>query len=124
MIKPVLVGLTALAFAVPVHAQGVRPVRPLEGYVCMKLALTEAQALDPRGSGINLLAQPQPGAAVVTTAPAVVFVRSPLVERNGYLQALTLSNQPAWIAADKVRPLDGLSRCTPSVMSNGRLGAG
>lgn len=107
-----------------VHAQPVRPVRPLDGYACMKLAVSEAQVLNPNGTGINLVEQPTANASVVTSAPATVFVRMPLMQRNGFLEALALNGKPAWIAVDKVRPLDGLSRCTPSVMSNGRLGVG
>lgn len=123
--KPLLAAAAvALALSLPAHAQPVRPVRPLDGYACMKLALTEAQAMDPRGTGINLLAEPSAGAAVITTAPSVVFVRSPHVQRNGYLEAIALNGKPAWIAADKVQPMDPLARCTPSVMSNGRLGVG
>ena len=123
--RKLLVGLVACIGLMPTaDAQGVRPVRPLEGYVCMKLAISEAQALNPNGTGVNLLAEPSPGASVVTTAPSVVFVRSPAVQRNGFLEAIALNGKPAWIAADKVKPLDGMSRCTPSVMSNGRLGVG
>ena len=121
--------LLVAALAIPMitpaaNAQPVRAVRPLDGYVCMKLAVSEAQVLDPKGTGINLLAGPTANAPLVTTAPATVFVRAPEVRQNGFLEVLALNGKPAWIAADKVRPLDSLSRCIPSVMSNGRLGIG
>ena len=124
MMKVLLVSIMAYALVPPAQAQPVRAVKPLDGYVCMKLAVSEAQVLNPDGTGINLLAQPAAEAPIVTTAPAVVFVRIPQVQRNGFLEAIALNGKEAWIAADKVKTLDGMSRCTPSVMSNGRLGIG
>ncbi len=124
MIRTLVIVCAVLVSTATANAQLVRPVRALEGYVCMKLAVSEAQVLDPRGTGINLVEQPAANAPIVTTAPATVFVRNPVVQRNGFLEALALNGRTAWIAADKVKALDGLSRCTPSVMSNGRLGVG
>jgi hypothetical protein len=117
-----LVAATTLApssRAEPIHA-----VRPIEGYVCMRLNVNEAEVLNPRGTGIFILTDPRPDAAHGTTAPGVVFVRQPQELVNGYLKVLQLTGQPGWIAADKVRPFDETRRCVPSMMSNGRIGIG
>ena len=106
------------------HAEPVYAVRPIDGYVCMRLNVTEAQVLDPKGTGIFILTAPESSAARGTPAPGVVFVKKPEHRVNGYLEVLQLTNHPGWIAADKVVPFDPNYRCVPSVMSNGRLGGG
>jgi len=116
--------IAAVALAPSIHAEPIHAVRPIEGYVCMRLNVTEAEALNPRGTGIFILTDPRPDAARGTTAPGVVFVRQPRELVNGYLNVLQLTGQPGWIAADQVRPFDETRRCVPSMMSNGRIGIG
>jgi hypothetical protein len=116
--------IAAAALAPSVRAEPVHAVRPIAGYVCMRLSVTEAEVLNPRGTGIFILTAPRPDAAHGTTAPGVVFVRQPQELVDGYLKVLQLTGQPGWIAADKVRPFDEMRRCVPSMMSNGRIGIG
>ena len=118
-------GLIAAGALVPaVNAQPVYAVRPIDGYICMKLNVTEAEVLNPRGTGIFILTAPRPDAAHGTTAASVVLVRDPPNRVDGYLEVLQLTGQTGWIAADKVKPFDKNSRCVPSVLSNGRIGFG
>jgi hypothetical protein len=120
-----IIGLFAAGALVPaVHAEPVYAVRPIDGYACMRLNVTEAEVLNPRGTGIFILTAPRPDAAHGTTAPGVVFVREPQHRVDGYLEVLQLTGQPGWIAADKVRPYEKTLRCVPSVLSNGRIGIG
>src|SRR4029077_10764095 len=118
-----VLGLIAAGALVPaVNAQPVYAVRPIDGYICMKLNVTEAEVLNPRGTGIFILTAPRPDAARGTTAPGVVVVRDPQHRVGRYLEVLQLTGQPGWIAADKVKPFEKTLRCVPSVLSNGRIG--
>ena len=112
------------ALAPSVRAEPVYAVRPLDGYVCMKLNVTEAEVLNPHGTGIFILVAPRPDSAHGTAAASVVLVREPKHLVDGYLEVLQLTGQPGWIAADKVRPFEKTLRCVPSVLSNGRIGIG
>jgi hypothetical protein len=123
--RKVVLGLIAAgALASSVRAEPVYAVRPIDGYVCMKLNVTEAEVLNPRGTGIFILTAPRPDAAHGATAASVVLVRDPQNRVDGYLEVLQLTGQPGWIAADKVRPFDKITRCVPSLLSNGRIGFG
>ena len=120
-----IIGLIAAGALVPVaRAEPVYAVRPIDGYVCMRLNVTEAEVLNPHGTGIFILVAPRPDAAHGTAASSVVLVREPQHRVDGYLEVLQLTGQPGWIAADKVRPFDKMTRCVPSVLSNGRIGFG
>ena len=118
-----LAATLALA-AVPAHAQRVYVVRPLDGYACARLNATDAQMLNPNGTGINILVEPRPDAPVGTTASAILFVRQPAQPVNGFLAVMQINGRPGWINVRHVRSYDPNTRCTPSVMSNGRIGAG
>jgi hypothetical protein len=123
--RKVVLGLIAAgALASSVRAEPVYAVRPIDGYVCMKLNVTEAEVLNPRGTGIFILTAPRPDAAHGTAAASVVLVRDPQNRVDGYLEVLQLTGQTGWIAADKVRPFDKITRCVPSLLSNGRIGFG
>jgi hypothetical protein len=123
--RQLIFGLVAAgAFASYPRAEPVHAVRPIDGYVCMRLNVTEAEVLNPRGTGIFILTAPRPDAAHGTTAPGVVFAREPEHRVDGYLEVLQLTGQPGWIAADKVKPFEKTLRCVPSVLSNGRIGIG
>jgi hypothetical protein len=124
MRKFILYLIAANALAPVVRAEPVYAVRPIDGYVCMKLNVTEAEVLNPHGTGIFILVAPRADATRGTTAPGVVFVREPQHLVDGYLEVLQLTGQPGWIAADKLKPFEKTLRCVPSVLSNGRIGIG
>lgn len=124
MNKSVLAILACTLIASAAHADRPRVVRPLDGYVCARLNATEAQMLNPNGPGIYILAEPRPNAAPLVMAPGIVFARTPAHTVGGFTEVLTVNNAPGWIASDKIRPFDATARCVPSLMSNGRIGAG
>jgi len=110
-----------------VHAQGLRAVRPLPGYICMQLAISPEQLADPKG-GIPILDAPSRSAAVANYASAVVIVKDPPRGSGGFLQVLRLTGEEGWIEARYLRPWSNpyvpTARCVPSLMSNGRPGFG
>ena len=106
------------------HAQGLRAVRPIDGYICMDLNRTEAQMFDPAAS-VVVRESPQPYARTIGVAAATAIVsQEPAV--NGYRQVLLFDSKPGWVLARDLKPSRDLSgagkTCVPSVMSNGRLG--
>lgn len=121
--KHALVVLVALA-AAPALAFGPEVVRPMDGLACTRLVATEQQMLDPRGTGIFILAAPRADAARLTTAPGIVFAKVPAHVVGGYAEVVTINNEPGWIEADKIAPFERQRRCVPSLMTNGRIGAG
>ena len=118
----------ACALAPAASAQGLRAVRPLDGYVCMNLAVPDAQLRDPHWPGVPILTAPSPDAPRGALAAATVIAKAPPHLANGYAEVLRLNGQPGWIEADKIKPYSSASnpyaRCTPSIMSNGRPGFG
>lgn len=124
--------LSAMVFSVSLacgaaHAQGLTAVRPLPGYVCMQLAITPEQSVDPK-VGVPILNAPSPSAAVVNFAASVVLVRDPPHNSGGFLQVLRFNWQVGWIDARYLRPWSNpyapAARCVPSVLSNGNPGFG
>jgi hypothetical protein len=91
----------------------------------MSLKMTDAQAMDP-SFVVPFRGAPSKTSPVVGRAAATVLARSPLVERNGFLEAVLFNGRVGWIAADAVRPWTNLGgngqRCVPSRMSDGSLG--
>lgn len=110
------------------HAQGIRAVKPIEGYACKSLVAPEAQQTDTRWAGVPILTEPSPSAPRGTNAAAIVIAKEPAHVVNGYAEVLQLTGKPGWIEADKIGPYRSRSnpfaRCTPSVLSNGRIGFG
>lgn len=107
------------------RAQGLQAVRPVPGLVCVSLdqnslAAVQQNELPP------ILAKPNAGAQRIGYATSIVFVRWPEVRENGFVAMIRLNGQPGWIEATHLRPWHspngGSATCTPSVMSNGRLG--
>ena len=105
--------------------QGLTAVRPVPGLKCMSLdaasrAATRQADLPP------VLASPDPGASRIGYPTSIVFVKTPVHNKNGFVEIVRLNGESGWIAADHLEtwhPLNGGSAtCTPSVMSNGRLG--
>jgi hypothetical protein len=121
----VLALIAAASLTAPARAESVYAVREIPGYKCMKLNLTEKQALDFSGASLVwILTAPETHAPRGTWAASVVFVRTPEHLVNGYLEVLQATGKPGWIEADQVKPYDPNMRCVPSVMSNGRIGPG
>jgi hypothetical protein len=121
----VLALIAATCLAASARAESVYAVRAIPGYKCMKLNLTEKQALDFSGASLVwILTAPETRAPRGTWAASVVLVRTPEHLVNGYLEVLQATGKPGWIEADQVKPYDPNMRCMPSVMSNGRIGPG
>ena len=101
--------------------------KPLPGYQCMMLNITEQQSMDPTFH-VPVRAQPSASAQVVGTAGSVVIVRAPAKPVNGFLEMLFPDGRPVWIASDAVRPYHSLgdpnAKCVPEILSNGRIGFG
>ena len=109
----------------PGHTQGLQAVRPVPGLVCMSLdnaslEATRQEQLPP------VLSSPDPTAQTIGYPTSIVFVRWPEIEKNGYVQIVRLNGQEGWISASHLQPWHpkngGNATCTPSLMSNGRLG--
>jgi hypothetical protein len=115
--------LAPLSHAEPVHA-----VRPLEGYVCMNLNLSEAEMRDPNAARVPILTAPRSDSSVGTFATPIVIAKAPEHVVDGYAEVLQLTGKPGWIKADIILPYhsasDPYARCTPSLLSNGRIGTG
>ena len=107
------------------YAQGLQAVRPAKGLVCMSLddaaaAATNQQSLPP------LRAQPDSSAVVVGYPTSILFTNDPPVTRNGFTEIVRYNGQTGWLGSGHVILWHAANRmpatCTPSIMSNGRLG--
>jgi len=114
----ILVLSSSAAAAQPVYA-----VRPIPGYACAKLNITEHEAMDFHFA-VPIRSAPDPHAAIGTNASAVLLLKQPVHAENGYVEVLQLNGQPGWIEQNRVKPYDPHARCVPSVLSNGRIGGG
>lgn len=110
-----------------VRAEGLHAIRPLPGYVCMQLALTSAQLLDPK-VGVPVRENPSRTAPIAGYAATTVIVQSPPQPQEGFLKVLRPSGDPGWIEAGYLKPWSNPyapnARCVPSMMSNGKPGFG
>ncbi len=99
-------------------------VRPLPGYVCMALNMSPDQLMKP-DVHVTMLKDPGPSSPPVGYAAATV-IASEEPPTNGYRRVLRFDGVQGWISSAKLKPWVNPSgngqRCTPSVMSNGRLG--
>jgi len=109
------------------HAEGLHAVHALPGYVCMQLALTPVQILDPK-VGVPVREAPSRSATIAGYAATTVIVQDPPRSKEGFLQVLRPNGEPGWIEAGYLRPWANPyapdARCVPSVMSNGKPGFG
>ena len=119
-----------LAIVVPApgaRAQGLKAVRPLPGYACMVLNLTQQQMLDDT-LHVPVYAEPAQSSSRIGDASAVVIATSPLNVVPGLGEVLFPDGRQGWIEAKMLRPYSSASNpdahCTPSLMSNGRPGLG
>ena len=101
--------------------------KPLPGYRCMMLNLSEQQSMDP-SMRVPVRAAPSVTAPTVGWAGAVVVVREPVKPVNGFVQILFPDGRPVWIASDVLRPYHSLgdpnAKCVPEILPNGRIGFG
>ena len=101
------------------------PNKPIPGYRCMMLDLTEKQSMDP-SVHVQVRSDPSPGAPVVGSASAVVIVKDGASPTNGYLPMLFSTGKQVWILANQVRPFRSVSdpnaRCFPVVLPSGLVG--
>ncbi len=123
---PVFLSAT-MALAVPAHAQGgLQVVRPIPGYVCLALNLNEQQMFS-LASRVPILESPAVTAKPIGYASATV-IASTAPPTNGFQQVLKLDAVPGWISTSYLKPWKNPGgngqRCTPSLMSNGRIGFG
>ena len=83
---------------------------------------------DPTRHRCAILAAPRADAAMGTMATPSCSSEAPEHVVDGYLEVLQLNGKPGWIEADMIVPYrsasDPYARCTPSVLSNGRVGTG
>jgi hypothetical protein len=127
--KKFILGLIAAgAFASAAQAQDVRAVRTLDDYVCMNLNLPDARMRDPAAPRVPIRVAPRADAAVGTLATPIVITKTPEHVVDGYAEVLQLTGKPGWIEANMIVPYRSASnpfaRCTPSLLSNGRIGTG
>jgi hypothetical protein len=80
-------------------SQGLTAVRPLQGYVCMSLNLTEEQ-LSHQANLPDVYSAPSTRSEVIGKAVSTVFVRSPIHQVAGFDEILHLSGRTAWIPAE------------------------
>ena len=120
----IVVAALAVCIAGDVQAQGIQVVRPVPGFVCKKLNITEREAMSPNGAGVSIRIAPAVTAPAAALAPSVLFVRSPEHVVSGFVEVMRLDGQLGWIEQSRVKPFDPTARCVPSLMSNGRIGAG
>ena len=125
MRQTIMAAFALLPFSMPVHAEGLHAVRPLPGYVCMQLALTPEENMDPI-RGVPVRASPSFSDAVASWAPSVVVAPNPQQPTSGFLQVLLPNGHRGWIQAAALKPWTNPyspnRRCTPSIMSNGAIG--
>jgi len=116
--------LTLLGVA---HAQGLKVVRPLPGYVCMALALTPEQTADPT-RGVPVRDIPSLSAPVASWAPSMLVVPMPQQPTAGFLQVVFADGHKGWVQVAALKPWNSPTnpsrRCVPSVMSDGGIGFG
>ena len=108
-------------------AEGLHAVRPLAGYACMMLNLTDAQMRD-KSLVVPVYAGPSTTGGRVGNASAIVIAKSPLHIVNGFAEMLFPNGATVWIDAKMLRPYHSdnnpNAHCTPSLMSNGKPGLG
>jgi hypothetical protein len=111
--------------AIGASAQGLHAVKPLSGWTCMKLNLSQKQSLDP-SVHVIVRAGPRADAPEAGWAAMTVAVRSPVHEVNGFEEMLFPNGKRVWIASKSLSPwssvADPTAHCVPSLMSNGKPG--
>ena len=119
--------LATMAVGHTAAAQGLTAVKPLAGYVCMRLNLTREQMLD-NSLSVPVFAHPSSTSPKIGEASATVITKSPMESQNGFAKILFLDGRPAWIPQNLLMPYATAAapnaHCTPSLMSDGKPGFG
>ena len=105
-------------------AQGASDGRPLQGYACMSLKITDEQAHD-FNYHVSFYTAPSLSAHVAGYASSQVAVRQPAHIVGDFTEALFPTGAKVWIQSDLLRPyhssLDPSARCVPTILVNGRV---
>ena len=113
--------------SMPCDAQYLQAVRPIPGYVCMRLNLAREQIMRP-DLDVPVYQGPSLSSLKIGQAAAALIVKSPMVVRNGLAEILFLDGRVGWVQASVLGPYATPStpnaQCTPSIMSNGKPGFG
>ena len=125
-VRVAIMTLPALLLSVAeARSAGIQVARPLPGYTCEQLDLTEEQARDIT---LQVIAREAPSrlAPIVGYVSMTVAVRTPEHRVNGFVEALWPTGRTVWIPADVLQPYHSLSepatRCVPAVMTSGNIG--
>ncbi len=117
--------LLAIGLAQTAQGQPVTVVRPIPGFACMRLNLPREQIIS-RDLDVPVYAGPSVQSPRAGSAFATMIVHSPMNIQNGFAQLMLLNGREVWIQQDLLKPFATPeapnSRCTPSVLSNGRIG--
>ncbi|BBU63961.1 hypothetical protein MSC49_38960 (plasmid) [Methylosinus sp. C49] len=107
------------------------PVRPIEGYKCLRVHIPEERRFDP--SAVPLVfAAPTEASKLIGHSGVAAFVKWPLNEVDGFVEIIWGDHGiKAWIHKDVLRPWrtkwtppGPASECIPTLMSNGMIGIG
>ncbi len=119
--------LLALVAAGTVHAESRHAVQPLGGAVCMQLAISPKDAMDPK-VGVPILETPSASARIVSYAATNVIVEAPQQPTAGFLRVVRPTGEKGWIEAGYLRPwrdpYTPTAKCYPAMMSDGKPGFG
>ena len=119
--------LLALVASGAARAEGRHAVRPLGGAVCMQLAISPKDAMDPK-VGVPILEAPSASARIVSYAATNVIVEAPQQPTAGFLRVVRPTGEKGWIEAGYLRPWHDpytpTAKCYPAMMSDGKPGFG
>lgn len=105
-------------------SQGLAAVKPIEGFVCMSLNRTEQQMFD-QSARVSVYQEPVSSSRKLGFTAAVAIASRSEVS-NGFRKVLLLDGTPGWVESRDLKawtnPGGNGQICTPSLMSNGRLG--
>lgn len=107
------------------HAEYLTAVKAVPGFICMNLAVTHDQVVD-RDFSVSVYSEPSLQSQKVGTATIEPFIKTPFRPEQKFQQMLRLNGDMAWIETKWLEPWSSPghpnAKCTPSVMSDGRLG--
>jgi hypothetical protein len=114
-----------LTISTGAFAQGVHPVKTLNGFQCMSLAkLWDGKG--PQPAPVHVYESARQGAPQVGFAAATVIAPSPLKVESGRIPIIWPNGKTVWINQTDVAPWhvvsDPNATCTPVLLSNGRYG--
>lgn len=117
-----LIGLCLAA-----SAEALTAVRPIEGYVCMNLKLSDPEKDVWDESKLpSVFAKPSATSNKIGYVGVTAIVASPLHIVNGYAEILHPDGRKGWLEAALLEPYKvpgkPKAKCVPSILSNGRIG--